>query len=37
MMVVGQCLFAYNIYRTVTNRVMLPVRQPVAAPAPASE
>ncbi len=37
MMVVGQCVFAYNIYRTVTSRVMLPVRQPVPVPAPASE
>jgi cytochrome c oxidase cbb3-type subunit I len=37
MMVVGQCIFAYNIYRTVTSRVMLPARQPVAVPAPASE
>jgi cytochrome c oxidase cbb3-type subunit 1 len=37
MMVVGQCVFAYNIYRTVTSRVRLPARQPITVPAPAGE
>lgn len=35
MMVVGQCVFAYNIYRTVTSRAHVPVPQGV--PVPASE
>jgi cytochrome c oxidase cbb3-type subunit I len=37
MMVVGQLVFAYNIYRTAASRVRMPERAPVGVPAPASE
>lgn len=35
MMVVGQCIFAYNIYRTVTSPVVVEAPRPVFAPQPA--
>jgi cbb3-type cytochrome oxidase subunit 1 len=35
MMVVGQCVFAYNVYRTATSPMPVAAPQPSYAPQPA--